>query len=164
MNITTNAQGKERKNLVRAIYVRLYDGLALSLPFSWFLLVFIQRDKHERWRKSYHLIIVPIAILTFHVVKWIRWSLRISMIYLGKYLHRGICLPLFKSWNQYMPHLTWTSPTTPANDIAWNLSLAYIKDNQIDKALVILDKLKNDNPDTPISAKAGELMKRLKER
>ena len=51
-----------------------------------------------------------------------------------------------------------------ANDIAWNLSLAYIKNHQIDKALVILDKLKNDNPDTPISAKADELMKRLKER
>ena len=51
-----------------------------------------------------------------------------------------------------------------ANDIAWNLALAYIKDHQIDKALVILDKLKNDNPDTPISAKAGELMQRLKER
>lgn len=51
-----------------------------------------------------------------------------------------------------------------ANDIAWNLALAYIKDHQIDKALVILDKLKNDNPDTPISAKADELMKRLKER
>lgn len=51
-----------------------------------------------------------------------------------------------------------------ANDIAWNLALAYIKDHQIDNALVILDKLKNDNPDTPISAKADELMKRLKER
>lgn len=51
-----------------------------------------------------------------------------------------------------------------ANDIAWNLALAYIKDHQIDKALVILDKLKNDNPETPISAKADELMKRLKER
>ena len=50
-----------------------------------------------------------------------------------------------------------------ANDIAWNLALAYIKDDQIDKAISILDKLEKDNPDTPIAAKASELKKQLQE-
>lgn len=48
-----------------------------------------------------------------------------------------------------------------ANDIAWNLALAYIKDDQIDKAISLLDKLKTDNPDTPIAVKASELKKKL---
>ena len=48
-----------------------------------------------------------------------------------------------------------------ANDIAWNLALAYIKDDQIDKAIPILERLKTDNPDTPIYNKADELMKKL---
>lgn len=50
-----------------------------------------------------------------------------------------------------------------ANDIAWNLALAYVKDKQIDKAITLLEKLKNDNPDTPISNKADELLNKLKE-
>lgn len=50
-----------------------------------------------------------------------------------------------------------------ANDIAWNLALAYIKDDQIDKAISILDKLEKDNPDTPIAAKSSELKKQLQE-
>jgi len=50
-----------------------------------------------------------------------------------------------------------------ANDIAWNLALAYIKDNQIDKAIVILEKLKKDNPDTPIAGKADNILRRLQE-
>lgn len=50
-----------------------------------------------------------------------------------------------------------------ANDISWNLALAYIKDDQIDKAISILEKLQNENPDTPISTKANELLKKLKE-
>ena len=50
-----------------------------------------------------------------------------------------------------------------ANDIAFNLALAYIKDDQIDKAIPILEKLKEDNPDTPIAAKANELLKKLQE-
>ncbi len=50
-----------------------------------------------------------------------------------------------------------------ANDIMWNLALAYVKDDQIDKAIKLLDKLKNDNPDTPISVKANELLNKLKE-
>ena len=45
-----------------------------------------------------------------------------------------------------------------ANDIAWNLALAYIKDDQIDKAIPILEKLKADNPDTPINVKAEKLL------
>lgn len=50
-----------------------------------------------------------------------------------------------------------------ANDISWNLALAYIKDDQIDKAIPVLEKLKNENPNTPISTKANELLKKLKE-
>lgn len=50
-----------------------------------------------------------------------------------------------------------------ANDIALNLALAYIKDDQVNKAIPILEKLKEDNPDTPIAAKANELLKKLQE-
>lgn len=50
-----------------------------------------------------------------------------------------------------------------ANDISWNLALAYVKDNQIDKAITILQKLKNDNPDTPLYNRADELIKKLQE-
>lgn len=48
------------------------------------------------------------------------------------------------------------------NDIAWNLALAYIKDVQIDKAIPILVKLEEDNPDTPIAIKAKEILNKLK--
>ena len=50
-----------------------------------------------------------------------------------------------------------------ANDIVWNLALAYVKDDQIDKAITILQKLKADNPDTPIYNKADELLKKLQD-
>ena len=50
-----------------------------------------------------------------------------------------------------------------ANDILWNLALAYVKDNQIDKSISILEKIKVDNPDTPIYIKADELIKKLKD-
>lgn len=50
-----------------------------------------------------------------------------------------------------------------ANDIAWNLALAYIKDDQIDKAIPVLEKLEVDNPDMPIAIKASELKKILQE-
>ena len=50
-----------------------------------------------------------------------------------------------------------------ANDIAWNLALAYVKDDQIDKAITILEKLKEDNPETPIYNKADELIKKLQD-
>lgn len=50
-----------------------------------------------------------------------------------------------------------------ANDISWNLALAYVKDDQIDKAITILQKLKADNPDTPIYSKADELIKKLQD-
>lgn len=50
-----------------------------------------------------------------------------------------------------------------ANDIAWNLALAYVKNDQIDKAISILEKLKTDNPDTPIYNKADELIKKLQD-
>lgn len=53
--------------------------------------------------------------------------------------------------------------STYANDIALNLALAYIKDDQIDKAIPVLEKLKEDNPETPIAAKATELLKKLQE-
>lgn len=50
-----------------------------------------------------------------------------------------------------------------ANDIAWNLALAYIKDDQKDKAITILQKLKDDNPETHIYNKADELIKKLQD-
>lgn len=50
-----------------------------------------------------------------------------------------------------------------ANDIAWNLALAYIKNDQIDKAIPVLEKLEADNPDTPIAAKARALKKKIQE-
>ena len=50
-----------------------------------------------------------------------------------------------------------------ANDIALNLALAYIKDDQADKAIPILEKLEKDNPDTLIAAKAQEILRKLKE-
>ena len=50
-----------------------------------------------------------------------------------------------------------------ANDIAWNLALAYIKDDQIDKAISVLEELKEDNPDTPISVKSDELLQKIRE-
>ena len=53
--------------------------------------------------------------------------------------------------------------STYANDIALNLALAYIKNDQADKAIPILEKLEKDNPDTPIATKAGELLLILRE-
>lgn len=50
-----------------------------------------------------------------------------------------------------------------ANDIAWNLALAYVKDDQIDKAIAVLQKLKVDNPDMPIYNKADGLIKKLQD-
>lgn len=49
-----------------------------------------------------------------------------------------------------------------ANDIALNLALAYIKDDQTDKAIPILEKLEKDNPDTPIAARAQKILKEIK--
>lgn len=49
-----------------------------------------------------------------------------------------------------------------ANDIAFNLALAYIKDDQKDKAIPILEKLEKDNPDTPIATKAQKILKEIK--
>ena len=48
------------------------------------------------------------------------------------------------------------------NDIAMNLALAYIKDDQVDKAIPVLDKLVKDNPGTPIAAKANEILKAIR--
>lgn len=50
-----------------------------------------------------------------------------------------------------------------ANDIAWNLALAYIKDDQIDKAISILEKLKDENPEMLICIKAKELLKLIED-
>ena len=49
-----------------------------------------------------------------------------------------------------------------ANDIALNLALAYIMDDQIDKATPILEKLEKENPDTPIASKVKKLIEELK--
>lgn len=65
--------------------------------------------------------------------------------------------PIYNSRNENFTYNAY------ANDIAWNLALAYVKDDQIDKAINILQKLKADNPDTPIYNKADELIKKLKE-
>lgn len=50
-----------------------------------------------------------------------------------------------------------------ANDIAMNLALAYIKSDQTDKAVIVLKKLAEDNPDTPIASKANKLLKKLRD-
>ena len=49
-----------------------------------------------------------------------------------------------------------------ANDIAMNLAFAYIKNDQKDKAIPVLKKLAEDNPDTPIEAKAKDILNKLK--
>lgn len=49
-----------------------------------------------------------------------------------------------------------------ANDIAMNLALAYIKNDQTDKAILVLKKLAKDNPDTPIAVKALEILNKLR--
>lgn len=53
--------------------------------------------------------------------------------------------------------------STYANDISLNLALAYIKDDQIDKAIPVLKKLEEDNPDTSIAVNAQKILKKLKE-
>ena len=65
--------------------------------------------------------------------------------------------PIYNSRNENFTYNAY------ANDIAWNLALAYVKDDQIDKAITILQKLKTDNPDTPIYNKVNELIKKLQE-
>jgi hypothetical protein len=49
-----------------------------------------------------------------------------------------------------------------ANDIAMNLALAYIKNDQTDKAILVLKKLAKDNPETPIAVKALEILNKLR--
>jgi hypothetical protein len=49
-----------------------------------------------------------------------------------------------------------------ANDITMNLALAYIKNDQTDKAIPVLKKLAKDNPDTPIAVKALEILNKLR--
>lgn len=49
-----------------------------------------------------------------------------------------------------------------ANDIAINLALAYIKNDQTNKAIPVLKKLAEDNPDTPIAVKALEILNKLR--
>ena len=63
--------------------------------------------------------------------------------------------PIYNSRNENFTYNAY------ANDIAWNLDLAYVKDDQIDKAINILQKLKADNPDTPIYNKVNELIRKL---
>ena len=50
-----------------------------------------------------------------------------------------------------------------ANDIAWYLALAYIKNNQTAEAEKVLAKLVEDNPDTEIADKAQKLLNSIKE-
>lgn len=65
--------------------------------------------------------------------------------------------PIYQSLDEDFTYHPW------ANDIAWNLALAYVKDDQIDKAISILQKLKMDNPNTSIYNRADELIKKLKD-
>ena len=65
--------------------------------------------------------------------------------------------PIYNSFDDDYTYNAYT------NDIAWNLALAYVKDDQIDKAITILQKLKADNPDTPIYIKADALIKKLQD-
>ena len=50
-----------------------------------------------------------------------------------------------------------------ANDIAWNLALAYVKAGEKEKAKTLLDKLKDDNIGTPIEEKINLLLSTLAE-
>lgn len=50
-----------------------------------------------------------------------------------------------------------------ANDIAWYLALAYIKNNHTAEAEKVLTKLVEDNPDTEIADKAQKLLNDIKE-
>ena len=63
--------------------------------------------------------------------------------------------PIYNSLDKDFTYHPW------ANDIAWNLALAYVKDDQIDKAVLILKKLGEENPDTPIYKKSQELLKKI---
>ena len=65
--------------------------------------------------------------------------------------------PIYNSFDDDYTYNAYT------NDIAWNLALAYVKDDQIDKAITILQKLKADNPDTSIYIKADALIKKLQD-
>ena len=49
-----------------------------------------------------------------------------------------------------------------ANDIALNLALAYIKDDQINKAILILEKQEEDNQDSPIASKVKDILKAIR--
>lgn len=63
--------------------------------------------------------------------------------------------PIYHSLETDYTYYPW------ANDIAWNLALAYIKDDQIDKAELILKQLVKDNPDMSIGEKAKELLQEI---
>ena len=65
--------------------------------------------------------------------------------------------PIYKSLDDNFTYNAY------ANDISWNLALAYIKNDQTDKAIPILEKLKEDNPDTPIYSRADELINKLQD-
>ena len=65
--------------------------------------------------------------------------------------------PIYKSLDDNFTYNAY------ANDISWNLALAYVKNDQTDKAIPILEKLKKDNPDTPIYSRADELINKLQD-
>lgn len=48
-----------------------------------------------------------------------------------------------------------------SNDVAWNLALAYVKAEEDEKAIVILNNLCASNPTSPIEEKAEKLLKIL---
>ena len=75
--------------------------------------------------------------------------------YVAQYIEELV--PIYASLDKEFTYATY------ANDIAWNLALAYIKNDQIDQAIPVLEKLEADNPDTPIAVKARALKKKLQE-
>lgn len=50
-----------------------------------------------------------------------------------------------------------------ANDIAWNLALAYVKTGEEEKATFLLEGIINDNQGTSIAQKASKLINKLQE-
>lgn len=63
--------------------------------------------------------------------------------------------PIYKSLDSDFTYYPY------ANDIAWNLALAYVKAGDKEKAVAVLNTIVHDNADSPIAAKAKALIKTL---
>lgn len=65
-------------------------------------------------------------------------------------------LPIYKSLDKDITYRPY------ANEVSWYLAIAYIKNDQIPESVKVLNKLVEDNPETEIANKAGELLNKLK--